>query len=182
MCDLSNKKVLMIVAHRNFRDEEFEIPFNYLSARSADITVSSTDTGFAKGAFGTKVVIKKSLENIDETKFNAVIFVGGKGTVDVRNNKRAIEIAKNFKGDVTAAICWAPTILAKAGVLKNKKATVWLGSDAEYNKTTDEVLKSYGAVFVKNSVVEDGNIVTGNGYLAAEEFAKVIADKLNKKR
>ncbi len=177
--NLENKKVLMIIAHNKFRDEEFEIPFNYLLSKGAKISVASSVHGTAKGMFGKEVAIDLTLSEVNEKDYNAVVFVGGQGTPDIRKEKRAIEIAKNSKNhDVIAAICWAPTILAKAEILKGKRATVWLGNDPEYSKNTDAVLMSYGAVFVDESVVIDGNVITGNGPAAAQKFAHAIAAQL----
>ncbi|HQJ61379.1 MAG TPA: DJ-1/PfpI family protein, partial [bacterium] len=110
------------------------------------------------------------------------IFVGGAGTPVVRADKRAVEIAKNSAGHkVLGAICWAPTILARSGAIKGKKATVWLGDDAEYGMKTSAVLEKYGAGFVEKSVVVDGNVITGNGPAAAGAFADAIIKKLSQK-
>ena len=97
----------------------------------------------------------------------------------VRAEPRAVEIAKEAQGHpVLAAICWAPTILAKAGVLSGKKATVWKGDDAEYGMTTDAMLERSGADFTGAEVTVDGNIVTGNGPAAAQKFAEAVEKKL----
>ena len=68
------------------------------------------------------------------------------------------------------AICIAPTILAAAGVLAGKKATVW---DSEGEQIT--FLKQCGAEYSGESVTRDGLIVTGNGPKAAEEFGRMFA-------
>ena len=177
---LSGKKVLMIIAHENFRDEELNVPFKQFLGEGIDVTVASPVKGTATGMFGTAFDVRYSLDEVNEADFDGVVFVGGMGTPSVRASKRAVEIAKNSANHkVLAAICWAPTILAKAGVVKGKKVTVWLGDDPEYGMKTSRVMENAGAVFVNKEVVIDGNIVTGNGPNAAEKFADAVMDKLS---
>ena len=112
--------------------------------------------------------------------YDAVVFVGGGGTPIIRKEVAALKIAREtlVAGKVLAAICWAPTILAKAGVLRGKRATVWEGPDAEYGKNTSEVLVDFGAQYVPEGCVVDGRIVTADGPATAEEMAAEIAKLL----
>lgn len=177
---LKNRSILMIIAFDKFRDEEFEVPYNMFIREGASVTVASTGKGIASGMFGAKFDVTLTLDDVNEKEFDAVIFVGGAGVPSVRANERAVEIAKNSADKlVLGAICWAPTILAKAGSVKGKKTTVWLGDDPEYGKKTSDVMENYGALFVGGNVVEDGNIVTGNGPDAAEAFAVSVIRKLS---
>ena len=74
------------------------------------------------------------------------------------------------------AICIAPRILAKAGVLKNVHATGWDG-DGELQRVFD----TYGVIRVEESVVMDGVVVTAHGPAAARDFGKKIIEVLRKK-
>lgn len=176
---LNGKKILMIVAQEKFRDEEYAVPHAHFTGRGAMVTVASIKKGMATGMFGTKAEATMALAEVKTAAYDAVVFVGGAGVPTVRAEARAVEIAKEAKGHpVLAAICWAPTILAKAGVLAGKKATVWKGDDAEYGTTTDKVLEKGGAEFTGAEVTVDGNIVTGNGPAAAQKFAEAVEKKL----
>ena len=64
-------------------------------------------------------------------------------------------------------------ILANAGILEGKKATVWYSEAGR--------IEAKGAVYVNKSVVKDGNIITASGPQAAEEFGKTIAQTLFEK-
>ena len=177
---LSGKKVLMIIAHENFRDEELNVPFKQFLGEGIDVTVASPVKGTATGMFGATFDVQYSLDEVNEADFDAVVFVGGMGTPSVRASERAVEIAKNsVNHKVLSAICWAPTILAKAGVVNGKKVTVWLGDDPEYGMKTSKVMENAGATFVNKEVVTDGNLVTGNGPNAAEKFAAAVMEKLS---
>ncbi len=176
---LEAKKILMIIAPEKFRDEEFEVPFKTFNDEGAIVTVASLRKGIATGMFGAQFNVETTLDEVDEKSFDAVIFVGGAGVPDVRADRRAVEIAKNSRNSkVLGAICWAPTILAKAGIVNGKKTTVWLGDDPEYGKKTSSVMEDSGAQFVNENVVTDGNIVTGNGPTAAQDFAEAVIRKL----
>ncbi len=172
---LNGKKVLMVVAPEKFRDEEFQVPYAHFTGLGAQVTVASTKKGTATGMFGAKAEATVTVAEVKAGDYDAVVFVGGAGVPIVRADVKAVALAKEAKDrPVLAAICWAPTILAKAGVLVGKKATVWKGDDAEYGTTTDKVLQKHGAFFTGDEVTVDGNVVTGNGPAAAQKFAEAI--------
>jgi len=61
-------------------------------------------------------------------------------------------------------------VLAKAGLLKGKRATShWAARGA---------LKDFGAIPVDERVVSDGNVLTGAGVTAGMDFAIALAEKL----
>ena len=72
-----------------------------------------------------------------------------------------------------AAICIAPVILAKAGVLRGRKATVW---SSLMNKSGAKELKEAGCNVEEKRVVIDGEIVTADGPAVVKEFAEAIID------
>ncbi|PIP23942.1 MAG: hypothetical protein COX90_02420 [Candidatus Nealsonbacteria bacterium CG_4_10_14_0_2_um_filter_38_17] len=72
-------------------------------------------------------------------------------------------------------ICIAPAILAKAGVLQGKNATVW---SSAMDKSAVKILKDNEAVFEDKPVVAHGKIITASGPAAAEEFGQVIVKVL----
>jgi len=70
-----------------------------------------------------------------------------------------------------AAICIAPVTLARAGLLKGRKTTVW---SSEAGK-----LKAAGAVYTGKSLERDGNIITASGPTAAIEFGSQLLKVLS---
>jgi 4-methyl-5(b-hydroxyethyl)-thiazole monophosphate biosynthesis len=71
-------------------------------------------------------------------------------------------------GKQIAAICAAPAVLARHGLLTGKKATVYDGMEKELAE----------AEYVKENVVQDGKIVTSRGPGAAMSFAFALAEIL----
>ncbi len=173
-------KILMIVSPENYRDIELNVPKEHLESEGHEVLVASTKKGECKGADGGTIEANFSLDEVDVDSFDAVVFIGGPGTPMIRKEAKALEIAKEAasKGKIVAAICWACTTLAKAGVLEGKKATTWVGNDAEYGATTDKVLEKFGATYEKQGVVVDGKIVTADGPGSAHKFAEEIGKLL----
>jgi len=171
------KKALMIIAPRNFRDEEFREPKAILEKEGIKVVVASTEAGTAKGMFGTQVVPNTTVDKVDPAEFDAVVVVGGGGSQTyLWNNLQVQKIvqALHRKGGIVAAICISPAVLAKAGILKGRKATVFPSADAISE------LKKAGAIVSDAPVMVDGKIITGKGPEAAREFGQKIAQSLSK--
>jgi len=178
---LSGKKILMVIAPGKFKDDEYSKPRKIFEDEGATVTVASTSTSEAKGVGGTKVTPDKALKDVVAKDYDAVVFVGGPGAKTLFDDSDAHKVAKDAKkeGKVLAAICIAPGILAKAGVLDGKKATIW---HAKADDAFVKMLKDGGAKFKDKDVVTDGKIVTGNGPKASDDFAKAIVKLLKKKK
>jgi len=179
-----NFKIAMIIGPIEYQDTEFNTPYKYFTEHNATVDVYSTKKGIAKGAFGTEFDVKYKLDELDVGLYDAIVFIGGAGTKLVRDDNNSTFIAKNaFKENkIIGAICWSPTILAKAGILNKKNATVWLGIDPEYDMRTSTYLEKKGAKYTGNDVTIDGNIITANGPMAAQKYAEEIWKKLNEKK
>ena len=171
--ELEGKKIAMIIAFRDFRDEEYLIPKKILSSAGAEIITASASLGRAIGKLGGEAEVNLLLENLKVEDYQAILFVGGQGAFkyidDQTSHQIAREAVKNNK--VLGAICIAPLILAKAGVLQGKKAVVW---SSVMDKSAVKILKESGAVYQDSQVVVDGRIITANGPQSAKKFAEAI--------
>ncbi|MCD6528566.1 DJ-1/PfpI family protein [bacterium] len=177
---LKDKKIAIIVAFRNFRDEEYFVPREILEKAGAEIKTVSTKEGKAIGADGGEVEVDLLVDKLDIGDFDAIVFVGGPGCLQYLDNENSYKIIQKTitQGKVLAAICISPVILAKAGALKEKKATVW---SSALDKTPIKILRENGAIYEDNSVVVDGKIITGNGPRSAKEFGQKIVEVLTSK-
>ncbi len=172
MADLKGKKILMVVAPENFRDEELKEPMGVFTRSGAEVTIASKGVTRATGMFGAEIKVDKNLEEVSAEEYDAVIFVGGTGAEVYFDDSRAHELAADALkgGKIVSAICIAPSTLANAGLLKGKKATSF--SSEKKN------LKRKGADYTGAAVERDGRIITGRGPEAAEEFGNVVASAL----
>lgn len=171
MPDLSNKKILMVIAPSNFRDEELKHPKQIFEDSGATVTIASTASE-ATGMLGMSISVDKDLKNVSAEDYDAIIFVGGSGASVYFNDEKALSLARDAysKGKVIGAICIAPSILANAGILEGKKATAF-SSEAEN-------LRSKGADYTGEAVTQDDNIITASGPEFARQFGEAIAKAL----
>jgi protease I len=164
--------VLIIIPPERFRDEELFCTKEELEDAGNDIVIASTKTGMILGSRGGKAKVKLLLSDIDTSQYEAVVFVGGGGSKLLFENPEALKIAKNMYKDkkVVSAICLASVILANAGVLKGKKATV--------SGTESVTIETRGAKYTGPGVTVDGLVVTANGPKASRLFGQKIAELL----
>ena len=176
---LEGKKVVMFIAFRNFRDAEYFIPKGILEEAGVEVKTASTKMGLAMGAEAGDAVVDFLVENVELAEFDAIIFVGGPACLEELDNENSYRIARETisNNKVLAAICISPIILAKAGVLKGKRATVW---SSPMDKKAIKILDENEAIYLPRPVVSDGKIITANGPSAAEEFGKKIVEVLTR--
>ncbi|MEW5897136.1 MAG: DJ-1/PfpI family protein [Nanoarchaeota archaeon] len=168
-------RALFIVAQDGYQDYEYGAPKSILEKAGIQVITASKKAGICKGKLGGTTKAEISLSEVNVSEYDAVVFVGGPGAVVYQHDAQAHLIAQEAvkEGKVLAAICIAPAILAYAGVLKGKKATVWNEDGGQ-----KDVLEKNGAKYVAESVVTDGRIVTASGPPAAEQFGKAVLQLL----
>jgi protease I len=171
--------IAMIIAFKDFRDEEYFTPRRIFDEAETKVKVVSNQLGTALGADGGDVEVDIKLSDLNVADFDAIVFIGGPGTLSHLDNQDSYKIAKDVivQNKILASICISPVILAKAGVLQGKKATVWT---SPLDKSAAKILRESGAIYQDEDVVQDGKIITGNGPEAAQEFANKIVEVLTK--
>lgn len=160
------KSALLVIAQEVFRDEEYSEPKAALEAASVEVTTASAHPGTAIGKLGLRASVDISLTDASERTWDCVAFIGGAGAQTFFDDKSAHKLAQDTldAGGLIGAICIAPSILARAGVLMGVKATSF--------PTQRDDLVAHGAQWSDDPVVEDGRIVTANGPEAASAFGE----------
>jgi protease I len=165
----NEKKILMVIAPSNFRDEELFNTKEELEKAGFSVSIASRSPGEIQGMLGGKATAETALSEVNPAEYAGVVFVGGSGASAYFGDATAQELAKKAHslGRVVAAICIAPSILANAGLLEGKKATAFPSERAN--------LEEKGAAFTGEPVTIDGRIITASGPQAAREFGRAIA-------
>ena len=161
-------RIVMVVADKGFQDEALSKPLKYFKDEGFVVDIASDDVDKAQGLLGTTIEPDIIIEQIDLDKYKAMVLIGSLGA-DVLLDSGALEYKLKqaaLENKVIAAISMSPVTLAKAGILKDRQATVW---PQESQKLID-----YGADYVFADVVVDGRLVTASGPQAALDFAKEI--------
>lgn len=167
------KTALVIIAPTGYQDKELAGTLKGLTEADFAVTIGSTEIGSCTGKFGGITEATVALRDVIAPDYDRVAFIGGPGASQLVDNIDAHRIAQEAV-DMhlpLGAICLAPTILAAAGVLKGKNATVW----DDGKGTQIEMLHKHGATYSGEAVTVDGFIITANGPEAAEEFGKRMA-------
>ena len=89
-----SKKILMIIAFRDFRDEEYFLPKEIFEKEGFIVKTASTKKGTALGADGGEVEVDFSLDEVDVSQFDAILFVGGPGALKYLDNEKSIRLQK----------------------------------------------------------------------------------------
>lgn len=156
--------ILFLMAD-GFEETEFVTPFDYFQRAGFKATLASiSENKDVKGAHGLAIHTDVLLKEVNPKDFDGVLLPGG--GPGVQNLKACDAVAKlvcdyNDENKWIFAICAAPLVLSKAGVLVDRKVTCFPGCESEL------VCKE----FSEDRVVVDGNMVTSRGAGTAEEFA-----------
>ncbi|MGQ9706770.1 MAG: DJ-1/PfpI family protein [bacterium] len=182
MKPLSGMNVLLIIAHKDFMDNELATVKALVESLGGVTTIASTIRGKCKGSLKGEVDSQITLSEVDVDNYDGIVFIGGLGVEDdFYKNSDAMRIAREAveRDKVLGAMTIAPAILAKAGVLKGKKATVYIDPK---NPEERGILKSGGAQLLEGEpIVVDGNIITCMHPEYSQLFADGFADLLKKK-
>jgi protease I len=162
----------MIIPPERFRDEELFVTRGELENAGHKTVIASTMIGACPGSRGGSALAEITLDDVHPEEYAAVVFVGGGGSKLLYANQLAQHIAREMhaQGKIVAAICLAPVILANAGILAGKNATV-AGTEAA-------TIESKGARYTGPGVTVDGNIVTSNAPKSSKLFGQKINDLL----
>ena len=166
------KTAVMVIAPTVFRDEEYIEPKRVLEAHGVAVTTASVVPGECIGKLGARATATMSVGDACQRSWDAVIFVGGAGARVFFEDEGAHQLARSQKaaGGVLAAICVAPTTLARAGLLSGVRATAFTSQESD--------LVGHGALWTGGAVTVDGNVVTADGPESAEKFGEAIAAAL----
>ncbi|MFA6523058.1 MAG: DJ-1/PfpI family protein [Candidatus Peribacteraceae bacterium] len=160
---------LLLLAQQNYQD--VELAGTQKGLGGVQVTIASTEAGVCTGKFGGKATAALSLRDVRVEDYDRIAFIGGPGAEALKEDPEALRIVREAvkAGKPLGAICIAPLILAHAGILRGKKATVWDSGGEQIRE-----LEAQGAIFSDEAVTRDGLIVTGNGATVAEEFGRVL--------
>ena len=163
-------KLVMVIPQKDFRDEEFLDTKAVLEENDFRIHVAAPTKNVAVGKLGAQITPDIDFPDIEEGRYEGIIFVGGPGAFTLIDDPYLHAVARKFseKNKLVAAICIAPAILAKAGLLQGRRAAV--------NFTGINYLEEAGAILSENDVEVDGNIITATGPVVAALFGQAIVD------
>jgi protease I len=166
-------KVLIIIPHDRFRDEEFESVFKVLTQGGHNVQVGSNHHTEAKGHFGLLVKPEVNIYFVEPGDFDAFVFIGGRGVEEFFTESRVHNLIRNIYHErkLIAAIGTAVELLVYAGIISGKKITC--------HPSIISNIQSAGAYYTGRIVEIDGDIITATDERAKAEFAETILKAIN---
>ena len=164
--------MVYILLGKGFEETEAIAPGDVL--RRAQIPTQYVGIGgkVVEGAHGISVQADITAPEMDLSQMDMLVLPGGLGGVEsIEKSEEAVEaIIHALREDkFLAAICAAPTILGKRGLLDGRHAVCYPGCEKEMGKAI---------VHPDKETVVDGNLITGRAPGAAIEFGLTLAGLL----
>lgn len=164
-------KVAKIFLAEGFEETEALVPYDILRRGGVDVSlVSVSGSENVQGAHGVPVGAREALTEAAAEADLLMLPGGMPGTLNLGASEtlRGIIAKAAESGKVIAAICAAPSVIGEMGLLNGRKATCYPGFE---DKLT-------GARCGGESVVKDGNFITGIGPGASFEFGFALLAEL----
>lgn len=137
--------------------------------------ISITGRREVKGAHGITITADELFENVDSFAADMLVLPGGMpGTRHLGEHEGLRRVILGFaeRGKLIGAICAAPSVLGKLGLLDKRKAVCYPGFEEDLR----------GAVTGGGIVVRDGNFITSKGPGTAISFALTLVEILTDRK
>lgn len=153
-----------------FEEIEAITPIDILRRCDVEVRTVGVDTSKVTGAHGITVETDILIDKVNPEAMRVLLLPGGPGHIHLEESEKVRQLisyaAENNK--YIAAICAAPSILGKMGLLEGKKAICFPGYEQYL----------HGAEVIDRKAVTDKNIITAKGAGAASDFGFMIASHL----
>ena len=161
-------KVVIFVSNGT-EDSEYVTTRDLLRRANIEVTTLSIDEKIVKLSHGLNIISDGLIDEYDTS--DAIILPGGKvGVNNFLSNDKLLNIIREHHslGKLTCAICAAPVVLHKAGILKNNSFTCYDGFEEGISD----------GCYIKKPTIRSSNVITGRSMNYTIEFALNIIDYL----
>lgn len=162
-------KTALVFLATGFEEVEALTPVDILRRGGVDVkTVSLEEERTVKSKENILVIADLLFKEVENNDVDMLILPGG--TPRIADYPQLNEKVKKavLQNKQVGAICAAPIVLGRLGLLEGKHATVYPGFEQELQ----------GAKITKEAVVTEGNIITARGPGSATGFALALLEKL----
>lgn len=146
---------------------------NLLRRAGLKVDTAALEEGPITAARGTRLLADITLDEALERDYDMVVLPGGQpGSDNLAADARIRTLLDRVldQGGHAAAICAAPLVLARAGLLRDRRVTAFPG--------VLEQEQVAGAELTSEAVVADGPVVTSRGPGTAMDFALALIERL----
>ncbi len=164
-------KTALVLFAQGSEELETVTVVNILRRGGVQVSLAGLQEGALCGSRGITLQPDTTLAAIENSEFDMLVLPGGQpGTNHLKADARVAKLVQRMmtQEKYVTAICAAPSVLAKAGLLDGKRATSFPTCLDDYPKVAKQM----------NAVVEDGKLITSRGPGTAMDFALVLLERL----
>ena len=163
--------MVYIILGTGFEEIEAVAPCDILRRGGVEVCYAGIGGRLIRGSNGITVQADCTVEELNPAAMEMIVLPGGMGGVhSILGCEAAMNAVKNAyeSGKLVAAICAAPTILAKLHITDGKRAVVYPGMEDQMGS----------AVMMDENAVRDGNVLTGRASGASLDFGYLLLEIL----
>lgn len=161
----------LVLLGEGFEEVEAVAPMDLLHRAGINVMTAGVGGRLVTGSHDITLMADRELAADEEPAAGALILPGGPGTKKLKENPDVLALVRRYheKKRFLGAICAAPTILHRAGVLGGRRFACFPSCEAE--------LEGVGTL-LRDKVVVDGRIITSRGAGTAIPFALALITAL----
>jgi len=164
--------MVYVLLGTGFEETEAIVPVDLLRRAGVDVITVGLNGKTVYGSHRIGIVADISVEQMDLTNMEMIVLPGGLGGVaSIKASVLAMEAIRfayeNKK--YVAAICAAPTILAKLGITEGKQAVCYPGCEEQMGNAK---------ILPDTACIRDDNVITGTSAGCATIFALELISTL----
>lgn len=166
--------MVYLLLGKGFEETEAIAPWDLLLRAGVEVKAVGIGGKTVEGGHGIRVEADITLDELRQEDLEMIILPGGLGGVEsIASSEKAMQAVKTAyeNGKYVAAICAAPTLLARLGITDGKKATCYPGMEEEMGS----------AQMTGLSTVQDGTVICGRAAGAAIDFGLMLVAALKGK-
>ena len=163
--------MVYILLGNGFEEIEAVAPCDLLRRAGVEVRTVGLNGPVIRGSHGIEVRADCSLDEVDFDAMELLMLPGGlRGVQSILACPEALALTRRAweAGRFVAAICAAPTILAKLGITDGRPAVCYPGKEPEMGS----------AKMVSADTVRDGKLITGRAAGAAIDFGLALIEAL----
>jgi protease I len=166
-------KVLIVIPHDRFQDEEFSAIVNKIDNGNHQIQIGSSHHTEAKGHFGLLVKPDINLGFVEPSDYDVIVFIGGYGVEEYFLDTNVINLIRSFftEKKLIAAAGLAVELLIYASIVAGRRIAC---IPELMNK-----VQGAGGYCTGVNIEKDQNILTGTGGRTQEAFADSLLEALD---
>lgn len=164
------KKVAVVLA-KGFEEVEALVVVDLLRRAEIYVDTVALDEIEVYGSHGILVQGDEVFEDTEFSQYDMIVLPGGMpGTLNLREHLGLREVLKQFDRQEKwiGAICAAPLVLSRCGILHHRKFTCYPSVESQIPE----------GVFERKEVVRDGHVITSRSLGSGISFALTLIEVL----